>query len=122
MGILDKLLDEIKSNKLDEQVMELCDLIRIEEHENIKHHIHLPKGPNVFLALEVPASRKNEIAFVCLEREFKEQYVITLWGGYMPKVMKDGILKKLKVWEIKEVKANKILTEYAKIIKYMKGE
>ena len=84
----------------------------------------MPKGPNIFLSLKVTPTKKNEIAFLCLEREFKESYIISLWTGYIPKLENDETetLKKIKVWEVNDNRPAKVLTEYARIIKFLKGK
>lgn len=125
MEIIEQLLKEVKSSNLDDQVTELCDCIFEEEKNRIEYSQYIPKGPNIFLALEVPGTIQKEIAFICLEREFKEKYIITLWTGFLPKLLSDESekLKKVRTWSIDEFKQPaKILKEYAKIMKYMKGE
>ena len=129
MTCLDEMLLEIKTSDLDTQVKELCDKIFDQEKENFTHFEYMLKGPNIFLCLEVPGRTKKEIAFLCLEREYVETYIITLWTIFKPKIgeikdkEKDIVpYRKIRTWVIKENKANKILMEYAKTIKLMKGE
>ena len=119
MGIIEELLENFESVKVDHQVKELCDKIFDEEKDKIKHLDILPKGPNIFLALEVPGRLSQEISFLCLEREAQATYIVTVWSksqGLKP-------ILRTKVWEIKEYnKPDKILIEYAKKIKLMRGE
>jgi len=130
MTCLDEMLLEIKTSDLDTQVKELCDKIFDQEKENFTNFEYMLKGPNIFLCLEVPGRTKKEIAFLCLEREYVETYIIALWTIFKPKIgeMKDKEgndvvpYRKISTWIIKENKANKILMEYAKTIKLMKGE
>jgi len=129
MTCLDEMLLDIKTSDLDTQVKELCDKIFDQEKENFTHFEYMLKGPNIFLCLEVPGRTKKEIAFLCLEREYVETYIITLWTIFKPKIgeikdkEKDIVpYRKIRTWVIKENKANKILMEYAKTIKLMKGE
>jgi len=121
MGIIETLLEEIKSSDLDQQIRELCKQISEEEIKDSPLPEYAPDGPNVFLTIEVPGKNKKEFGFLCLEREDVEKYITVLWTITTKEPTLDK-LRKRHVWEIKEVKANKILKEYAKIIKYMKGE
>ena len=79
MGILQKLLKEIKTDDKLEIVRELCDKIFDQEKDNIEHMTILPKGPNIFLTLEVPGRIKGEIAFLSLERESEDLYIAVLF-------------------------------------------
>ena len=118
MGIIDTLLKEIDSSDLDEQIAELCNKI-LEEEPPLPDFA--PEGPNVFLTIEVPGKNKREFAFLCLEREGVESYVAVLWSILKKNAVSEN-LRKRRVWEIKEVKVPKIFKEYAKIIKFIKGE
>ena len=127
MGILDQLLKEIGSDDLTQQVREICAKIAEEEKDNMEHLDYILKGPNVFLCLEVPGRRVNEVAFLVLEREYEEIYVVVLWTWtksqletYSPAEIPPP--KKQKTWVLNENKATKILTGYAKIIKTLRGE
>ena len=128
MPILEELLKEIKSDSNDEKVKILCDKIFEEEKVNIYHHSVIPKGPNVFLALEVPGRISSEVAFVVLERETSSQFIIALWTINKSHIREFKLnddplsLKRQRAEEIKEHQPEKILREYAKFIKYMKGE
>ena len=127
MGILDQLLKEIGSDDLTQQVREIWAKIAEEEKDNMEHLDYILKGPNVFLCLEVPGRRVNEVAFLVLEREYEEIYVVVLWTWtksqletYSPAEIPPP--KKQKTWVLNENKATKILTGYAKIIKTLRGE
>ena len=128
MPILEELLKEIKSDDIDEQVKILCDQIFEEEKDKIEHIKIIPKGPNVFLSLEVPGRTSLEVAFVVLERETSSQFIISLWTINKSFInnFKSGddplSLKRQRAEEVREFKPEKILHEYAKFIKYMKGE
>jgi len=127
MGILDLLLKEITSNDLTQQIREICAQIAEEEKDNTEHKECILKGPNIFLCLEVPGRRANEVAVLTLEREYEEIYVVALWTWTKNQIefFKDDDLptpKKQKTWIIQEYKAKKILTEYAKIVKTLRGE
>ncbi len=121
MGILEAIIEELEdANTLDEQVRELCDKIADQESSRNKHALELPDGPNVFLSLEVPGRNKKELAFLTLEREMPEKYITGMWSKSLSDP--EASLKKIRIWESKEVKAAKILKEYASIIKYLRGE
>ena len=119
MSILNELLAKVASAELDEQVKQLCDVIFEEEKDNIQNMDDLPKGPNIFLCLEVPGRKQGEVAFVALEREAKEQYITSIWvkGGPPSKPA-----RRIKATELKEVKAEKILLHFAETYKHMKGD
>ena len=127
MGILDQLLDEINSKDLTQQVREICDQIFEQEKDKIEHIDYLIKGPNVFLCLEVPGITAREVAFLTLEREYEETYVAVLWTWRKNQLEANtpeeiDPPKRKKSWVFNENKAKKILTEYAKLVKYFKGE
>ncbi len=124
MGIIEQLLKEIESSELDEQVIELCDKIMKEEQLNTKYSEYIPQGANIFLSLEVPEISKNKISFLSLEREYKEKYIISLWTGFSENlVIGNEKVKRIQTWNIDKFdSAPKILREYAKVMKYLKGE
>ena len=125
MTIIEELLKEFKTSSEDEQIKILCDRIFEEEKDKITHHNLLPQGPNVFLSLEVPGRKRSELAFVSLEREAVNKYVIVLRTvmGYLPKQEADPPpLKRQKVVEVNEIKPRKVLQKYAEFLKYMRGE
>jgi hypothetical protein len=121
MPILSELLEQVKSSELDEQVKRLCDVIFEEEKDKIKHIDDLPVGPNIFLGLEVPGRSQGEIAFVALERETKEKYIVSLWVKGPPSSV-DRPARRIRAIEVGEVKAEKILLSFAETYKQMRGE
>lgn len=123
MGILQTLISELKTKDLTQQVRELCDRIAKEEKESIQHDHFLPEGPNIFLSLEVPGRSKKEVAYLTLERESEDTYLTVLYTIPVVKMRRpDSSLKRQKVWEINDHRPEKILTEYAKVIKLLRGE
>lgn len=120
MRILEELLNEIDSEEVSQQLRELCDKVFDEEEKYIEHSLDLPKGPNIFIALEVPGRTKDEVAFLSLDREIHENYVAVLWTKR--KKLVDIALRKTKTWPINESKADKIFKEYIRLVKFMKGE
>ena len=74
MSILNDLLVLLEKSELDEQVKRICDQIMAEESPKFIEIKDQPEGPNVFLAIE--CNDKNNVRFLCLEREYKEKYII----------------------------------------------
>lgn len=123
MGILKQLLNEITIPNVDltQQVRELCDRITEEEESKIKYPELLPKGPNVFLSLEVSGRYNTEIGFITLERESEEEYIIVYHTLEKLRVSKENPIppRRKKVWTVSENKAEKILTKFATIFKML---
>lgn len=116
MTLLSELLEQVSKSDLDEQVKKICDQIMLEESRNFINLEDTPIGPNIFLAIEY--FDKNKISFLCLERESKETYITTIWS----KNKKTDVLKRKKVWEVNESKAEKIIKFYATKLKFVRGE
>lgn len=115
----------MKDKKKDilQQIRELCDQIQKEEKENQQYLEQAPKGPNIFLSLQVPGRNTKEVAFLTLERETEDLYFAALYT--MPLLhtrMKEASLKRQRIWQIDDHRPEKILTEYAKQYKYLRGE
>ena len=125
MGILQHLLSEIKDTSLTTQVRIICDQIMAEEVPNFQYPELTPKGPRVFLSVEVPGQNKKEIGFLTLEREDEEVYVAvysTLEKHRIADPIEDTVApRRRKVWVIDENKAEKILTKFAKKLKMLRG-
>jgi hypothetical protein len=71
----------------------------------------------------VPGRTNKEIAFLTLERENADLYLAVFYT--MPLLhtrMPEASLKRQKVWEINDHRPEKILTEYAKVNKFLRGE
>ena len=118
----DCYFENMKCSKIsNEQIRELCDKISDEENEINKLPEYAPEGSNVLLVIEVPGKTKNEVGFVGLERNGPETYQTVLWTA-LKKDIDKGSLRRRNTWEIKEFKPEKVLKEYAKIIKFMRGE
>jgi len=126
LTILSEILKEIRSDDNLEKIRILCDQIFEEEKENIKYEMILPRGPNIFLSLEVPGRIKDEIAFLSLERESENLYLAVLFTTNKKELKKarDGevSIKRQRVWQINDHRPEKILTEYAKRYKFLRGE
>ena len=86
-----------------------------------------PEGPNIFLCLEVPGHTTKHIGFLTLEREEEELYLAVFWALERSQIIPDDPkntlpARKKRVWEIRDHRAEKILTEYAKHFKFLRGE
>jgi len=120
MTTLDKILSEIPSSDMTQQVREMCDIIISEEKPKLKHAQYAPKGPNKFLILEVDGMLKKEIGFITLERESEEDYVGVYWAFRLDK--KEKPPRKIKVHKIEGNTAKKIMYQFAKLVKFYRGE
>lgn len=119
MGILQQILSELKDSPTPEQVKIICDQIYNQEKDkaNQSNIENAPKGPLIYLALEVKGRYRGEVGFLTLERENEEEFSSVYYSA------PNGTpLKIRKVWNIKENKPEKILTEYAKKFKMLRGE
>jgi hypothetical protein len=127
LAILREILVKLKEHPLTQQVRTLCALILEEEMKEMPFWEYGPVGPNIFLCLEVPGHTTKHIGFLTLEREEEELYLAVFWALEKSKILPDDPentlpARKKKVWEIKHFKAEKILTEYAKRYKQLRGE
>jgi len=127
MTILGDLIKELPSDKLAEQVHMICQKILEEERESFKYIEYASVGPNIFLTLEVPGKNKKEIGFISLEREGEEMYLVIF--STLPLIEINDVdpedappPKRQKVWEVRDHRAEKILTEFAKKVKFLRGE
>lgn len=125
MSLIQDLLAGMKTDDFAEKIKTICDKIFQEEKTKIKYLDLLPKGPNIFLALEVPGRMQTEIAFLTLEREGPLQFIQVLYvinkNEYAKKKLDEISFKKSKVWEINEDKPEKILAAYARQYKFLRG-
>jgi hypothetical protein len=124
MTILGDIIKEFGENELTLQVKKICQEIHNEEIKKCKHPERLPTGPNTFLSIEIPGIKKsNQVSYLSLEREGEEHYLTVLWSLYSKFYLDETKnLKKIKVWEINENKAEKILIQFAKTVKLLRGE
>lgn len=126
MGVLRQLLSELKDDSNAEQVRQLCDQIIQEEQNSFQYPQTLPKGPNLFLVLEVPGRIKDEIAYLALERESEDLWLNVLFTTtkkeFAMREKKAPSLKRTRTWEIKDSRPEKVLTDFAKRYKFLRGE
>ena len=125
MGILETLLSELPELDLTTKVRIICDKILEEETSNIKHPDLLPTGARIFLSLEVPGRNNNEVGFLSLEREDEEVYVIIYSTLEKHRISDDPenkiTARRRKVWVIDDHRADRILTQFAKKLKMLRG-
>jgi hypothetical protein len=125
MGILQQLLSELKDSDLTHQVRVICDQIIKEEESSIQYPELNPKGPRVFISLDVPGRNDKEIGFLTMEREDEEVYIAIYSTLEKHRISKDPETmvppRRRKVWVIGENKAEKILTQFAKKLKMLRG-
>ena len=123
MTILGDIIKELDENKLTIQVKKICQKIHNEEIKKCKHPQRLPSGPNTFLSVEILGIKNNQVSYLSLEREDEEVYLTVLWSLQTKFYLDESEnLKKIKVWEINENKAEKILIQFAKKVKLLRGE
>lgn len=128
MSILTDLISEMKTDDLTQRVRELCDKIYAEESETMECLKYGPRGPNIFLCLEVPGKTLHDVGFLTLERESEDLYLVVFWSIQKSKLaldlepMETDRPRKIKVHEVADHRADKILTHYAKWYKFYKGE
>jgi len=127
MGILATIIDELGTDKLIEQVHMICQQIREEEESSFEYIEYASDGPNIFLTLEAPGRNQKEVGFLSLEREGEEIYLIIY--STLLKADIEGVApeeaptpKRQKVWEVRDHRAEKIVTDFAKRIKLLRGE
>jgi hypothetical protein len=122
MSILRDLISNMKTSNIVEQMRILADQILEEESKEMKYINYRPQGANIFLSLEVPGSVKNEVGFLALERETEDLWIASFWILPLRSIKDEKSPRKKKVHAIKDHRPEKILTEYAKLLKFYNGE
>jgi hypothetical protein len=131
MTILEELLSEIRTVNVVEKLKIICDTIQKEENEKFKYPKELtPKGPNNFLVVEVPGRNLKELAYLVLERDMpvaNQSYNAVLYTYMLPKIdlTKPDTFpapKRQHTWVINESEPQKVLKQFARIIKFLQGE
>jgi hypothetical protein len=115
MSLLKEILKEVQPLPIDTQLKVICDKITEEEISNDDYFG--PSGPNVFLSLRVDT--EEGISYLCLEREAPGKFIISGWKA---SVTLNQRCKRIKVWEISGNKADIIIREYARHMKFLKGD
>jgi len=127
MGILEDIITELPSDELIEQLHMIATQILDEEKSKFEYIEYASTGPNVILTLEAPGRNKKEVGFISLERESPEVYLVvfsTIPTHVLGTTKPDEAMppKRQRVWEVKDHRATKIMTEFAKKVKYLRGE
>jgi hypothetical protein len=125
MGIIDELIKEIKTSDMTIQIQEICNKIWEEEKRNITHQNVVPDGANIFLAVQVPGRNKKDISFITLERDPLEEYVAVYYSIPVKEIRTDGLPrmpKRFKSHRLEGLSAKKIMGEFAKLVKFYRGE
>jgi hypothetical protein len=127
MGYLEDIIAELPTDELIEQLHMIAVQILEEERENFQYMDYASTGPNTLLTLEVPGRNKKEVGFISLEREHPESYIVIF--STLPireletrKPDEASSPKRQRVWEVNDHRATKIITEFAKKVKYLRGE
>ena len=127
MGILEEIIAELPSDKLIEQLHMIATQILDEEKSKFEYIEYASTGPNVLLILEAPGRNQKEVGFISLEREAPEVYLVvfsTISISELKTKKPDEAMppKRQRVWEVKDHRATKIMTEFAKKVKHLRGE
>lgn len=120
MTMLEDLLNQVKKFELDEQLKRICDDIQKEEtKQNEEIYKEKPQGANIFLCIYVPEQKNDEENFLCLEREFKGIFFVSLWSKSKNVA---GNYNRYRTWPIKETTTKNILIKFAEILSFVRGE
>jgi len=126
MGILEDIISELPSDELTEQIHMVCSNILEEESPKFEYIEYASDGPNVMITVEVPGKYKKEVGFASLEREGPETYLVIFSTIPISQLEKEpdeaSPPKRQRVWEVNDHRAVKIMSEFAKKIKYLRGE
>jgi len=117
---LDKIISEIPPSNMTQEIREFCDIIMKEEGPKITQLEHIPTGPNKFIAIEIDGLVRNQKGFLTLERESEQDYVGVLWILRPDK--KENPLRKSRAHKIEGNSAKKIMYQFAKLVKFYRGE
>jgi hypothetical protein len=124
--IIDEILKEVPSDEMLIQVKEICNAISKEEAPTVKYPQILPDGANIFLALEVPSKNKGDISFLTLERDPMDEYTSNYYSIRITDIRKTTDLpqmpKRYQSHIIEGRSAKKIMIEFAKLVKFYRGE
>ena len=128
MSILRDLISKMKTSDLVEQMRILCDQILDQESGEMEYIEQRPQGANIFLCLQVPGPTTHEVGFLALERDNEDLWLVSFWSiseTDLKKVHDEDFIsrpRKKKIHEVKDHRPEKVLTEYAKLLKFYNGE
>jgi len=121
--ILNDILKEVKSNEMAEEIKEICERIKKEEQGNISHPKVVPQGANIFLALPVPPKGRAELSFLSLERDPMDEWVCNYYSIRISDIRDVAQMpKRYQAHRIEGRSAKKIMIEFAKLVKFYRGE
>lgn len=118
MSLLVAVLSKVDKLDLDSQMKIICDELQAEIDKDGVNPDR-PIGPNIFLSMNVPGITNKDLCFLCLEREEKGKYIVSLWSKQKDRITQ---CKRTKVIPITSNKAEEILNIFASNVSYMKGE
>lgn len=119
MTLLEELLSKVEKSDLDQALRVICDEIQKVEDIKIENKDDAPKGPNIFLTIEVPGITTKDICFLCLERETKGKFIVGLWSKQKNRIM---TIKRTQAFEVKEIKPEKVLAFFIDKVSLMRGD
>jgi len=127
MGILEDIITELPTDELIEQLHMICANILAEEKPKFTYIDYASDGPNTLITLEAPGRNQKELGFISLEREGTETYLVVY--STIPTIEMEikkpdesSPPKRQRVWEVKDHRAAKIMSEFARKVKYLRGE
>lgn len=116
MTILEDLLKNMEKSPSYEKIRKISDSIMEEERLKFKNPELEIKGANVLLSIQVD-NKTDRVQFLCLEREFKEEYIVSLY-----EVKPNSSIIKKRVYQINSYVPEKVFKFYAETLKYFCGE
>lgn len=126
MSTLDDIINGLKNDPksgIDEAVKKISDQIYDEEKGKFEYPDRMPKGANIFLAIECKGRDQGEIGYLCLERESPGTFFVGYWTGpFRNTGTAQTKMKRVKAWDISENEPEKIIIDYARIMKYLVKE
>lgn len=127
MGILEDIIAELPTDDLVEQLHMICSKILEEEKPKFEYIEYASDGPNILITLEAPGRNKKELGFISLEREGPETYLIVYTTISIMEVNSKSSEesmppKRQRVWVVDDHRAAKIMAEFARKVKYLRGE
>jgi hypothetical protein len=129
MSILGDLISKFKTDDLVEQMRILCDQVLEQESPQMEYIDLRPQGANIFICLQVQGPTNREIGFLALERDNEDLWIASYWTMLESKLKRAqldeeyvGRPRKKKAHKIEDHRPEKILTAYAKLLKFYNGE
>lgn len=118
MSLIDELMKKVEKYELDEQLKIICDELQPEFDKN-GHNPDSPRGPNIFLSVNVPGITNKDLCFICLEREERSKYIVSYWAKQRERLVP---CKRTKAIPVNNNKASEILMFFINHVSFMNGE